>query len=317
MKFSIIIPTYNGEKRIENAIQEILNLDIDKNDKYEVIIIDNNSTDNTIELVKKFNIPNLRIIKEEKQGLFFARERGINESKSNWIFFIDDDIKVQPNWIKAFFKKIDKNHNLGLIAAPLKFPLEYTIPKTIQRFKTIYPITDSNIKKATKKNFLSSMLCLNKKAYFWLKNRNLNQRLKGRGFEGNKFNGGEDIEFSLYLKYSPFDVDYTDETFGYHYLEKNRLTFENCLQLKKESGNILFKIGPLFFGTKFLFKYISSYHYYIFRTYLSLNIKRHFSKEEQLIFEAEKKELLKCLLNNKKEYQDFEKYIKTAEWNSL
>lgn len=146
MDFSIVVPTFNGESRLENCIRGIKNLIIPDNYSYEIIFIDNNSIDNTKNVILNSNLKNLKLFKETEQGLYYARERGINESSSNWIFFIDDDIEVQPNWIIEFFKIINKHKNAGLIAAPLKFPKEYDyLPSYIKTFKKLFAITEDTM----------------------------------------------------------------------------------------------------------------------------------------------------------------------------
>jgi glycosyltransferase involved in cell wall biosynthesis len=70
--------------------------------RWEIIVVDNNSTDNTFNIVKEFKknskVP-VKYVKEEKQGLSHARNRGIRESKGRHIAFIDDDALADCNWI--------------------------------------------------------------------------------------------------------------------------------------------------------------------------------------------------------------------------
>ena len=314
MDFTIVVPTYNGANRIEHCIRGIKNLIIPENLSYEIIFIDNNSTDNVVEIINQSNLSNYRIEKETTQGLFFARDRGIKESKSDWIFFIDDDIEVQPNWIQAFLDKIKISDNPGLLAAKLKFPLSYKISPFIEQFKAVYAITD-NID--TKNYFLSSMFCVNKKCYEFLINNGFKQKLVGR-LENSKIKavGGEDIEYSLSLQYTDYNVFEVENTYGYHYLEENRLTENKCKEYLIASGYILATLAPLRYVKKPLFKYFSSYYYYLIRTFLSLLFTKETDPVIKEIFVLEKTELIKHLILNKVNYQNFEKEIKSAKWNT-
>ncbi|MCX7955942.1 MAG: glycosyltransferase family 2 protein, partial [Patescibacteria group bacterium] len=79
MTISIIIPAYNEEKYIENALKSLVN-QTEKPD--EVIVVDNNCTDKTIKIAKKYQkkLP-LKIIHETKQGIAYSRNTGFNKAK--------------------------------------------------------------------------------------------------------------------------------------------------------------------------------------------------------------------------------------------
>lgn len=315
MNFSIVIPTYNGSGKIQHCIRGLKNLIIPNNSNYEIIFIDNCSTDNVVDIINQSNLNNYKIEKEFKQGSFFARDKGIKESKYNWIFCIDDDIEVQPNWIIEFFKIIESNPNAGLIAAPLKFPEEYNdLPTYIKTFKTIFAITEDTIDQGLKHNMLSSMFCVNKEAYLFLENNGFKHNLIGRDVINNSLIGGEDIEYSLTLKYTPFKNYITKSTFGYHYLDKNRLNYDYCVKLQKSNGVVMSKLAPLMFMDKEYFKKHSSYYYYLLRSFLSL-FKIFKTKEEFILHKVDKISLILNLLKCKKEYQTFENDIKNAKWN--
>lgn len=304
--FTIIIPTYNGAHRIHKCLEGIKNLIIPENLTYEILCIDNNCIDNTIDVINSYDL-NIRIIKEEKQGLLFARNRGIEEADSNWIFFIDDDIKVEPNWVISFLDLKDKNPDLGLAAAKLKFPEEYIIPELINHYSAIYAVPKYI---DIKSNFLSSRMFLSKECYMSLKENGYEQKLVGRS--KNPYAGGEDIEYSLSLQYTSFKCYENKNTFGTHYLEQSRLNKENLLNLKKSSGYILFKLAPYRYSRKFK---NTSYYFYLLRTITSLYKILFMSKDIRDVFLIEKIELLKWMTKGKKEYQDFEKEIKLAKWN--
>ncbi len=314
MDFTIVVPTYNGSKRIQHCIEGIQNLTIPENLSYEIIFIDNNSTDNVVEIINQSNLSNYRIEKETTQGLFFARDRGIKESKSDWIFFIDDDIKVQPNWIIEFFKVINSNPLAGLIAAPLKFPKEYiNLPFYIKSIKNTFAITEDNLVESCNQGFLCSMLCVNKKAYNWLLNNGFKQKLIGRGHNNNQFSGGEDIEFSLALKYTDFIHCITTNTYAEHYIDKSRFEFNKCLEQKKQ-GFTGAMLRPLVYGDRKIFQKYTSYYYVLLRS-IYFYFKKFETKEETLLYRTEQKAFLKYLLKNKKAYQNFENEIKHAKWN--
>ncbi|KXK10478.1 MAG: putative glycosyltransferase EpsJ [Microgenomates bacterium OLB23] len=107
---SIVIPVYNEEEYIDGCLKSLISQKTDA--KFEVVIVDNNSTDRTVEIVQKYTskLP-LRILHEDRQGIVFARSRGFDEAKGTILARIDADCIAPNNWIanieKNFEKKID------------------------------------------------------------------------------------------------------------------------------------------------------------------------------------------------------------------
>lgn len=85
---SIITVTYNAEKYIENTIKSILEQDLDRN-KFEFIIIDGCSTDNTLNIIKKYEDAIDKIISEKDKGIYDAMNKGIYYANGNWINFLN------------------------------------------------------------------------------------------------------------------------------------------------------------------------------------------------------------------------------------
>ncbi|HEU4789883.1 MAG TPA: glycosyltransferase family 2 protein, partial [Flavobacterium sp.] len=97
--FSIIIPLYNKERYIENAIQSILKQTITD---YEIIIINDGSTDKSKEIISKYVSEKIRIIDHPKnKGLSAARNTGIKNATSNYITFLDADDLWKPNYLQT------------------------------------------------------------------------------------------------------------------------------------------------------------------------------------------------------------------------
>ena len=100
---SIIICTYNRDAYIYKTLECIAKNGF-ATDEYEVLLIDNNCTDNTVAECQRFqaNYPNVpySYYKETNQGLSFARNRGIQESHGDYCVFLDDDAYVQPDYLK-------------------------------------------------------------------------------------------------------------------------------------------------------------------------------------------------------------------------
>ena len=114
MEFSVILPTYNRVKFIKNAINSVLNQTfID----FELIIIDDGSTDNTLEIVTNINDSRIKYHYQENSERSAARNKGIDNASGTWICFLDSDDEYQPNHLWELAKFIeDIKPSPGLIA---------------------------------------------------------------------------------------------------------------------------------------------------------------------------------------------------------
>jgi len=103
MKISLIIPVHNKEKYIGDCL-----LSIQKYGKelFEIIVVNNASTDRTALIVKSF--PNVRLINETRKGLVFARNKGLKEAKGDLVAFIEATTKIPKNWVKKIVKEFKK-----------------------------------------------------------------------------------------------------------------------------------------------------------------------------------------------------------------
>jgi glycosyltransferase involved in cell wall biosynthesis len=98
-KFSVVIPLYNKEHFVKKTIQSVL----DQTDQeFEIIIVDDGSTDNSLQKAKEFSDDRLSIHQQDNKGASSARNKGVSLSKHNWIAFLDaDDI-----WYKNHLEEL-------------------------------------------------------------------------------------------------------------------------------------------------------------------------------------------------------------------
>jgi len=110
---SVIICTYNRELVLKDTVCSFLNCKSDGLE-HELLLIDNNLKDKTSEVARSFEkeFPRIvRYIKEEKIGLSYARNRGIEESRGDIIAFADDDVFFSKNWLKGIENGFKNNRD--------------------------------------------------------------------------------------------------------------------------------------------------------------------------------------------------------------
>ncbi len=116
---SIIIVNYNGEKFLKNCISSIYSLNYPIN-KLDIILVDNRSTDNSIKVVES-NFPNVRIIKNDENNYCKANNIGIKNAKGEFIARIDNDTKVDKNWLRELLDVIIKDNKIGVVGSKILF----------------------------------------------------------------------------------------------------------------------------------------------------------------------------------------------------
>ena len=107
MDISVVVCTYNRSRHLKDLLKSLAVQFVPEGLEWEIVLVDNNSTDDTVSIVDKFikdvDRP-LTYAKEEKQGLSYARNRGILESKGKYIAFIDDDALADNNWLVSLYR---------------------------------------------------------------------------------------------------------------------------------------------------------------------------------------------------------------------
>lgn len=117
IKVSVIVCTYNRCALVRESILSLLEQDIAKN-SYEIIVVDNNSTDNTkyvVEEISKGEMPVLKYIKEDRQGLSYARNRGAREASGEIVAYIDDDAIAEKGWLKGLLDVYRNFPDAGIV----------------------------------------------------------------------------------------------------------------------------------------------------------------------------------------------------------
>ena len=99
--FSVVIPLYNKERHIQRAIRSVLN---QTHQAFELIIIDDGSTDNSFEMAASIQDPRIHIFRKQNRGLPATRNRGVRESANEWIAFLDAD----DEWLPGFLETVNE-----------------------------------------------------------------------------------------------------------------------------------------------------------------------------------------------------------------
>lgn len=122
-----IICTHNREKYLAGAIDSLLQQDLDK-DSYEVIVVDNASTDCTAEIAKRYSPhPNFKYVYESTLGLSVARNAGAKSTTAPILAYLDDDAEASTQWLRILVEAYQHNPQLAIAGGrvELKLPENY------------------------------------------------------------------------------------------------------------------------------------------------------------------------------------------------
>ena len=136
MKASVIVPTYNRSDVILRSLQTWSNQSISAAD-FEIIVVDNNSTDNSAVLIQNFikDSPNFKYIKESKTGSTSARHAGAKLAQADVLIFADDDGLFNSTCIEEILKVYQSNENIAAVAGKIDILWDKKPPEWIKPYE--------------------------------------------------------------------------------------------------------------------------------------------------------------------------------------
>ncbi len=133
MKISVAICTWNREGLLKKTLEQFCQLFIPDNVEWELIIINNNCTDNTNAVIELFkpHLP-IKFFFEAEPGLSNARNKAIDMASGDYILWTDDDVLVNEMWLSAYVDAFRRHPNAALFGGPISPWFEGTPPKWLK-----------------------------------------------------------------------------------------------------------------------------------------------------------------------------------------
>ena len=122
---SIIVPIYNAEKYLNKCIDSIIN---QSKKELEIILINDGSTDNSENIIKKYDDKRIKYFKNKNQGIGKTRNFGIKKATGKYIMFLDSDDYLDKDACKYLFNKIEKE-NLDIVVCDFYKDIDGKIEK--------------------------------------------------------------------------------------------------------------------------------------------------------------------------------------------
>lgn len=229
METSIIIPTYNRRDILERTLRALFTQTYPRN-TYEIIIVDDGSTDGTEGMIKGLSAPCvLRYFRQDKKGPAAARNYGLREAKGEIIIFIDSDVLVNSHFIQEHLRYHQKYHGIVVRGLVINTPDIKNLAEKKMKLTDISTAFFATGNVSVRKSYLVKVGPFN---------------------ENFKEYGWEDLEMGERLKELDLKVRTNKKALGYHYQKKLYLADLPKICAKEEARGrtavIFYKKHPTF-----------------------------------------------------------------------
>jgi glycosyltransferase involved in cell wall biosynthesis len=248
---SVIIPTYNpGLANLQQTLNGLKNQDLPA-DQWECIIVDNASVNNTLQLIDASWHPNFRIVKENRQGLTFARLKGYEESKANLMILVDDDNILDPDYLSIALSLFNKHPKLG-VAGGKSIGIFETQPEDwFQQFYSLVAVRPYEQPQTITGNLLNGYpivapigagMILSRKCFEQYYNYIKANKSIVKDRTGNSLTSGGDNEINIIALKNGFEVGYFPELSLQHLINNGRLAVPYLKRLNYSSNSSWVKV---------------------------------------------------------------------------
>jgi glycosyltransferase involved in cell wall biosynthesis len=240
---SVISCCYNSAGRIVPTLAS-LRQQITNGFDWEIIIVNNNSTDNTVDVARNSwnDAPDdiaLRIIDEPKAGLKFAREAGINAAHFSYLVFVDDDNHLSPGYLQQVFEVFNNDESIALIGGLGTAKADVPLPDWFQEFGSLFatgkPVASDGQLQPGIGYIYGAGMALRKSTW----NRLIAFGFRGAAVDrtGKVLSGGHDVEISHAFRLIGYKVVFDPALKFDHFMDAKRLNWNYTLALMHGSAS--------------------------------------------------------------------------------
>jgi glycosyltransferase involved in cell wall biosynthesis len=237
---SVIICCYNSVSRLSDTLTHLIGQKF-SGFGYEIIIVDNASTDDTSVFAKKLlgnqSGIDYTIVNEPQSGLSFARKKGYAIAKYGFLLYCDDDNWMDENYVQLAFDTMLANSKIGILGGLGEAVFETTPPLWFKQYEIDFAVGEQSLAKE-----VLSQVSEVYGAGFTIRKSYLD-KLYGSGFKsilsdrkGNQLISGGDVEFCYLAKYFGYEIWYHRGLKFKHYMTSPRLNWTYMKRLYAANG---------------------------------------------------------------------------------
>ena len=251
---SVIVCCYNSSKRLPNTLAHLANQKVPGTISWEILIVDNSSTDNTRQVIDElrthFDLKcPVDVIVASEPGLSNARRKGLEKSRFEYIIFCDDDNWLSPNYVCEAFKILNENVLCGIVGSKILPEFESEKPHWFDEYQMYYSVGERYHCSGDITEVVGTVLgagMITRKS-IWQNVFRSNYKFLCVDRIGNKLSTGGDIEMCAIVRELKLRIYYSNEIYLKHFIPKERL---NISYLKRNA-----------FGVGMFYVLIQPYHY--------------------------------------------------------
>jgi glycosyltransferase involved in cell wall biosynthesis len=226
---SVIVCCYNSALRLPETLKHLAGQIIPDEIQWELILVNNASTDNTVEVAEKewgkyhLGRADFHILYEEKPGLSHARAKGIGFSRFNYIIFCDDDNWLSEDYLRIAYQTLVADPQIAALGGKSTAVSTRALPAWFESSKSNYAVGEQAPVAGDisyRKHLWGSGIALRKAIYLQAFS-NFPSILSGR--KGKVLSSGEDSEMCMRFLLLGYRLFYTDALFFKHFIQEDRL----------------------------------------------------------------------------------------------
>jgi glycosyltransferase involved in cell wall biosynthesis len=274
MDLTIIICTYNRAESLRLTLQSLREARIPAGVTWELLLVDNNSTDSTARVCEEFaGVLPIRYLREERQGLAFARNLGVKEAGGAIILFTDDDVDVSPEWIAELWSAANSHPETVFFGGRIEPRWESSPPQWMIRHSgdllagiTIdFSLGDKEVAMEREKPFIGANMAFRREAMV-----EMGSFRDDLGMSGRSLGAHEETEYMRRLLRAGYQGLYVPGMLIHHRNPPERATeryvlrwFAGCGRSHVRSGNIQPAAATLFGAPRYLWRrlFLNAFRY--------------------------------------------------------
>lgn len=240
---SVIICCYNSSSRLPKTLKHLASQQVNGNINWEVIVVDNGSTDDTAAVAKQewgkyITYVPFKVVDQPIPGQAAARDKGYEVSTYEYLMYVDDDNWLAPDYVNLAFEIMQQNPQIGILGGQCKASFEIEPPSWFFKKSSVYavgkqaentgPLTD------TKGYLYGAASVIRKSAWAYLRDNKFKFLTVGRS--GTQLSGGDDVELNKAIRLAGYTLWYDERLHFIHFMSASRLTWDYFLKIGKGSS---------------------------------------------------------------------------------
>jgi glycosyltransferase involved in cell wall biosynthesis len=274
---TVVVCTYNGAALIPDTLAHIAQQRVTAGVPWEVIVVDNASSDNTSAVVQdvwqKHNsfIP-FKLLYQSQQGLTFARTMALEEAEYEFVVFCDDDNWLNPHYVNTVYNLMLQHSSIGVLGGLGELVYEEKPPDWTLAFGMFGNGPQEKTSGKVRRNTVYGAGCVLRRSAFLKIIRSGYQPLLTDRFAKNLSSGG-DYEFCYVLALAGYDIWYDERLRFKHYMPKERIEWRYYERFFTESAQALKVLVPYRFILNYGIQNTSQFYLKLLRLLL-FNVKQ-------------------------------------------